>query len=262
MAKVATTIFSSDAALGSAAAREIFMDIQRAGDLGKDYVLGCPGGRSPRSTYRALATFVSESQQDLTHLYIVMMDEYVVQSGSREFHNVDENLHFSCRGFAFREIRDLLNKGLGTSQQIPFNHVLVPVANNPAEYEERLRVLGVDCFLLASGATDGHVAFNGKGTERQALTRVVQLAEETRRDNMGTFPDFNSLSEVPEFGVTVGPETIAAVSRKTLMLLQGSHKREAFRRITTAENYTADWPATIITECASPRIFADTAVSI
>lgn len=256
MAKVATTIFSSDAELGTATAREIFADIQRAGELGKDYVLGCPGGRSPRSTYRALATLVSDSQQDLTHLYIAMMDEYVVQSANQEFHNVDERLHFSCRGFAFREIRDLLNKGLGASQQIPLNHVLVPEANNPAEYEEHLRMLGIDCFLLASGATDGHVAFNGRGTDRQALTRVIRLAEETRRDNMGTFPDFNSLSEVPAFGVTVGPETIAAVSRKTLMLLQGSHKREAFRRITAAENYSADWPATIITECAAPRIFA------
>lgn len=262
MPKAATTIFPNDTALGRAAAHEIFDDIQRAYQLGKVYVLGCPGGRSPRSTYQALATLVSTSRQPLNHLFIAMMDEYVMQSPAGAFHNVDEGRHYSCRGFAFREIHDLLNQDLEGSQQIPLNHVLGPEAKSPAEYEALLRELGVDCFLLASGATDGHVAFNGRGTARESVTRVTQLSEETRRDNMGTFPEFRSLSEVPEFGVTVGPETIAAVSRKTIMLLQGDHKREAFQRITSADNYDTDWPATIISECAAPKVFADAASSI
>ncbi len=257
MAKVEATVFSSDAELGRAAAREIFEGIRQAADMGRDYVLGCPGGRSPRSTYHALASMAAASQQSLRHLFIAMMDEYVVPSPTGEMHNVDEALHFSCRGFASREIRDLLNISLDAHLQIPYDHVLVPNARRPLDYEEHLRDIGVNCFLLASGTTDGHVAFNGRGTARGAVTRVTQLAYETRRDNLSTFPQFNSLSEVPDFGVTVGPQTIVAVSAKTIMLLQGSHKREAYQHIATAEDYTPDWPATIISECAAPKIFVD-----
>lgn len=261
MSKAGITIFAADAELGQAAAHEIFDGIQDSEKQGRNYVLGCPGGRSPRSTYRALATLVSAKKQSIRHLYIAMMDEYAVELPDGEFQNVDANSHFSCRGFAFREIRDVLNEGLELNLQLPYEHVLVPDAADPEAYEDQLRALGVDCFLLASGATDGHVAFNGKGTKRSSTTRVTALAEETRRDNMHTFPDFKSLEEVPTYGVTVGPATIASISKKAIMLLQGEHKREAFRRISSAERYDPNWPATIIIECHNPQIFADSNVT-
>ena len=45
------------------------------------------------------------------------------------------------------------------------------------------------------------------------------------------------------------------------MLLQGRHKQLAFQRITATEKYQEDWPATIITECRNPLIFADEAAA-
>lgn len=257
MARAEIIVFPTDAELGAAAAQEIFEGIRAAEKMGKKYVLGCPGGRSPRSTYGALATLVSSARQSINHLHIAMMDEYSVQLPNGEFRNVDGRSHFSCRKFAFDEIRDVLNAGLDADLQLPYEQVLVPDAENPAEYESRLRAIGVDCFLLASGASDGHVAFNGRGTSRSATTRVTELAEETRRDNMHTFPEFRSLVEVPKFGVSVGPETIASVSKKALMLLQGEHKQEAYRRISSAHSYQSDWPATIILECLNPQILVD-----
>ncbi len=257
MARAEIIVFPTDAELGAAAAQEIFDGIRDAEKMGKKYVLGCPGGRSPRSTYGALASLVSSARQSINHLHIAMMDEYAVQLPNCEFRNVDKASHFSCRKFAFEEIRDVLNAGLDADLQLPKEQVLVPDAENPEEYEIRLRAIGVDCFLLASGASDGHVAFNGRGTPRSATTRVTTLAEETRRDNMHTFPEFKSLMEVPEFGVSVGPETIASVSKKAIMLLQGEHKREAFRRISSTPSYLPDWPATIIVECLNPQVFVD-----
>jgi glucosamine-6-phosphate deaminase len=251
------TIFYADEELGVAAARVIFSGIQSNYSSKEKYVLGCPGGRSPRSTYRALAKLVSTAQQSLRHVFIAMMDEYVWQSPDGQFTNVDENSHFSCRKFAFHEIRDLLNQGLAPEFQLPYEQVLVPDAQKPTEYEDLLRNLGVDCFLLASGATDGHVAFNGRGTDRNATTRITSLSEETRTDNRQTFPNFTSLADVPKFGVTIGPETIASVSKKTIMLLQGEHKAMAFDRIAAASRYDSDWPATIIVECQDPQIFVD-----
>ena len=257
MARVEITVFPTDADLGAAAAQEIFEGIRDAEKMGRKYVLGCPGGRSPRSTYSALASLVSTSRQSINHLHIAMMDEYAVQLPNGEFRNVDERSHFSCRRFAFDEIRNVLNAGLETDLQLPYEQVHVPDAIRPEEYESQLRALGVDCFLLASGASDGHVAFNGRGTSRTATTRVTTLSEETRRDNMHTFPEFNSLAEVPNFGVSVGPETIASVSKRAIMLLQGEYKRKAFQRISSAPNFDPNWPATIIAECQNPHIFVD-----
>ncbi len=257
MAKVQTRIFTTDYELGLAAATEIFSGVKNALAQSRNYVLGCPGGRSPRSTYRALAKIVSTEQISLEHLYIAMMDEYVLQQSDNEYRNVNPESHFSCRGFAMHEIREILNTGLAPDKHLPYEHILVPDAKNPAAYEDQMQSLQVDCFLLASGASDGHVAFNGRGTEGSATTRITALAEETRRDNMHTFPAFNSLSEVPTFGVTVGPGTIAKCSKSAIMLLQGEHKQEAFRRINSAQQYEIDWPATIVTECENPQIFAD-----
>lgn len=257
MPKITPTIFENDTELGRAAAEFILSGIQAAQMAGETYVLGCPGGRSPRSTYRALAGLIARDQVSIKHLVIAMMDEYVIGTDPTNFVNVGSDSHFSCMRFAFLEIRDLLNAGLSPESQQPIEQVLIPDAQNPQNYEDLLQKIGVDCFLLASGATDGHVAFNCRGTDRNATTRVAALSDETRLDNLQTFPDFAALSEVPKFGVTVGPGTIAAISKSAIALLQGEHKALAFRRISNVDRYDPDWPASIITECNFPQIFAD-----
>ena len=69
--------FPTAEALGDALAREILDGIDDAGRRGGRYVLGCPGGRSARSTYQALARLAQGT--DLRHVVIVMMDEYLVE---------------------------------------------------------------------------------------------------------------------------------------------------------------------------------------
>ena len=76
--------FADEEELGAALAQEI---VEIAPSL-----LGCPGGRSLVSTYRALAS----SGADLSRTTIVMMDEYVPVP--------PPTAHYSCRGFALREI--------------------------------------------------------------------------------------------------------------------------------------------------------------
>ena len=74
-------------------------------------------------------------------------------------------------------------------------------------------------FILASGASDGHIAFNPSGSDRTSRSRIVPLAEATRLDNMATFPDFTAIDEVPLFGVTVGIDTIAGESKAATMIV-------------------------------------------
>jgi glucosamine-6-phosphate deaminase len=117
---------------------------------------------------------------------------------------------------------------------------------------------GVDLFVLATGATDGHIGFNPPGSPAHSRTRVVKLAEPTRRDNLHTFPTFgHRLDRVPKYGVTVGIGTIRDLSKRAVMVAHGAHKADAVERVAAADGYEPQWPATVLVECAQPGLFVD-----
>ena len=187
--------------------------------------------------YAALARL----KVDLRHVTLVMMDEYFVASPA--------NYPWSCQTF----VRQQMNFGAG--------EIWFPDPGDPPAYDRRIADAGgIDLFLLASGATDGHVAFNSTGSPRESRTRIVPLSEETRRDNLQTSPSFGSLENVPRHGVTVGIATIAE-AREAIMALTGSSKRLTLQRILAASTYDPAWPATVIHECAGREIVADAAAA-
>ncbi|MFV0427736.1 MAG: 6-phosphogluconolactonase [Beutenbergiaceae bacterium] len=242
-----TTIheFEDAAALGRALATVIADDIQQRLPQTGRYILGCPGGRTPTSTYAALAQEVAARQLDLSGLIIAMMDDYVRWDGHRWQH-IDIEAHNSCRKFAYQQIQAVLNAEIPAEHAIGKDNVWFPDPADPAAYDDRLRAAGgIDFFLLASGAGDGHVAFNPPGSPVTSGTRIVALAEQTRRDNLHTFPQFAGLDEVPTHGVTVGIATISEFSRAAAMILIGANKREAFAHLTAGTTYDPQWPATV-----------------
>ena len=82
-------VFADSEELGRALAAEV---TELARDEPGRFLLGCPGGRSLASTYRAL---------DLRGIVAVMMDEYLVNGSA-----APADAHFSCRAFAERELAD------------------------------------------------------------------------------------------------------------------------------------------------------------
>jgi glucosamine-6-phosphate deaminase len=219
--------------LGRALAGEI-LDAYAVSD--ERFLLGCPGGRSLVSTYRALAA----RRADLWRLVVVMMDEYV---------GAPADAHYSCHGFALRELAAPL--GLREGQ------IWLPDADDPAAYDARIAEAGgVDLFLLASGASDGHVAFVRPGSSRGGRTAVVALAETTRRDNLATFPAFASVEEVPTHGVSVGLGTIAA-ARALRLVLHGADKRAAASRLLAVDAFDPEWPASIVHDHPDAEIWVD-----
>jgi len=250
-------ILADDEEVGNYAARLIFDEIVKTAHEKKPFVLGCPGGRTPRSTYKALARMVKENQLDISHVKIVMMDEYLIENSDGTLSNCDPSAHYSCAGFAKNEIWEILNSGVPVTSQIDLHNVFHPEAQNPDLYEEFLKNNRVNIFLMATGGSDGHVAFNPPGTPREARTRIAKLADETRQDNLGTFPDFKNIDEVPRFGVTVGPATMVDYSELVIMEIIGSHKHLAFEHITSAKSYQSDWPSTIVRDCTNYLILAD-----
>jgi glucosamine-6-phosphate deaminase len=231
-------VFADAGALGERLADEIVDAYDGAAD--RRLLLGCPGGRSLRTTYRAFA----RRRRALDRLVVVMMDEYVVDGTA-----APADAHYSCRRFASEELARPL--GLADEQ------VWLPDPGDPAAYDERIAAAGgIDVFLLASGASDGHVAFVPPGSPRHGRTAVVALADTTRRDNLATFPQFSSVEEVPRHGVSVGLGTIAD-ARRVRLVLHGPDKRHAADRLLTLDRFDPSWPASIVHECSDGQIWLD-----
>jgi glucosamine-6-phosphate deaminase len=224
-------------------------------------VIGCPAGRTPRTTYAALARLAREDALDLSRLEVVMMDEYVVEAAGG-FAYCPPDAPYSCRRFAERELRAVLNAGLPPERQLPAAQIHFPSPQAPEAYEDAIATLGgVDLFLLAAGASDGHVAFNPPGSALDSPTRILALAESTRSDNLATFPTFRGLDEVPRFGLTVGLGTIRTHSRAVLLLLLGEQKRYALARTRALAEFDPAWPASVVRACKDARIVADAAAA-
>jgi glucosamine-6-phosphate deaminase len=249
-------VFSSAEELGDAVAERLLLRIEEARRAGARFLLGCPTGRTPRPVYAAMARRLSATAQDLGRLVLVMMDEYLVPGGGGlEYAPAAEP--WSCRHFARVEIAERLNAALPPKHRLRDEAIWFPDPREPAAYDARIAEAGgIDFFMLASGASDGHVGFNPPGSPRRSLTRIIALSEETRRDNLQTFPAFGTLDRVPGHGVSVGIDTIAS-AKEAAMLVWGGGKRLTLSRMLRADRYEPEWPATVIHECAGREILAD-----
>jgi glucosamine-6-phosphate deaminase len=233
--------------LGDAVARRIVDQLETAGRA----VIGFPAGRSATPVAAALGRLTG--QRSMNGLQVVMMDEYVTRQADR-WELLSPQTPHSCIGWAQRNLLGPL--GLGA------DNLITPDPNEPEAFREQILELGgIDLFLLASGQGDGHVALNGPGTPVDAPTRVVELPDSTRRDNVSTFPNLQSLADVPAYGVTIGTAELAELSHSAVMLLWGSHKARAFDRIRQADRYDPLWPATIVHVCRNAFIYADEAAA-
>ena len=220
-------------ALGAALAGEV---LERYEASDGPFLLGCPGGRSLRSTYRALAGW----RPRLDRLVVVMMDEYA---------GAPPDAHHSCARFAREEIASPLG--------VPAERVWLPDPDDPVSYDARIEDAGgIDVFLLASGASDGHVSFLPPGSPRDGRTSVVELALSTRRDNVATFPEFASADDVPARGISVGLATIAA-ARSLRLVLHGADKRGSWRRLRALDTFDPEWPVSIVHDHPDAVIHVD-----
>ena len=253
-APLAPRVFEGEQELGRALASRIVDGVREAGQERRNYLLGCPGGRSPLSTYRAIPEVASERSVDLSPLVVVMMDDYVIPTRPGYAH-VPIEAHYSCRRFAIEEIGKPLAHLPGAPK---VDRIWIPDPADPGAYDRCIaNAGGIDLFLLASGASDGHIGFNPAGSPRDSITRIVELSTPTRTDNLRTFPEFQSVDDVPTHGVTVGIRTIAELSRSAVMVCLGAEKRLAAERISSADQYDPSWPATIISEIPDAQLWID-----
>jgi glucosamine-6-phosphate deaminase len=254
-------VFPDPVLLGRRAARLIADGIIEARAARRPFLLGCPSGRSPRTTYQSLAELVRVEDLDLSHVVVVLMDDYLVRSPDGQLVHEDARAAHSCIRFGREEIVRPLTAAAGPGHGVAEDNLWVPDPADPGGYDRRIADAGgIDVFLLASGAGDGHVAFNAPGSPADSVTRVVELPDSTRRDNLATFESFGGrLERVPTHGVTVGIDTIRSRSASTIMLIHGRDKGRAAQRLLGALDYDPSWPATVLAACRRPRLFLDQA---
>ncbi|MCC7054425.1 MAG: 6-phosphogluconolactonase [Gemmatimonadaceae bacterium] len=247
--------------IGTLVAGRILAGIAEAAREGRRYLLGLPTGRTPRPVYAAMAAQLARTPQSLAHVTLVMMDEYLVEEDGGYAYALEPGAP-SCHEFTRTEIVDQLNAALpGAGAHLREASVWYPDPRDPADYDAQIEAAGgIDFFLLASGASDGHVAFNPPGSARDSRSRVVELSEETRRDNLLTFPALGTLADVPRYGVTVGIATIAD-AREAVMVAWGKGKQETVQWMRATSTYEPGWPATVIHECRRAGLLVDRAAA-
>lgn len=260
MSKAPIRIFPTPDAIGEELAGRLLSRIERARIASRRFLLGWPTGRSPKPLVAAMARRLAKTPQDLSHVVFVMMDEYLVSVGD-ELRYAPADALWSCHYFVRVDIAEPLNGALPEAFRVPAPSIWFANPANPAEYDSRIEAAGgIDYFILASGASDGHVAFNQPGSPRDSRTRIIPLAEQMRRDNLQTFPTFGTLDTVPRHGISVGIETIVR-SREAAMIAFGEGKRLTVERMRAASRYEPDWPATLVHELAACEVFCDEAAS-
>ena len=251
-------IFKDEKTLSITLAKEILLTLKNK----KKLILGCPGGRSLKKTYYYLGILSFKYKISLDKLSLIMMDEYVFKKNNK-YYLVEPSKHYSCLKFSKNVIKRRLNYKKNKMNSLKEKNILFPSILNPKNYDILIRKLGgIDLFLLASGSSDGHVAFNNIYSKINQKTHITKLSLQTRKDNMRTFPQFNHINEVPKFGITVGLNPIASLSKSAILVLTGKEKRTAYQKISNSTKYDHTWPASIVHSCKKSKIYIDKKVKL
>jgi glucosamine-6-phosphate deaminase len=184
-----------------------------------------PTGSTPLSLYKELVN----RQLDWSTTTTFNLDEYVhntIQEQSYRYY-MDDNL--------FKHIN------------IDDDNTYFP--GDTAIWPEMDYGIGVDLCLLGIGG-NGHIAFNEPGSSFESETRMVDLTEETIKDNSRFFP---TIDDVPTQAVTMGLKSIMS-SKKIILMANGEHKLNILNVAMNGE-VTEDVPASILQKHNNVQVY-------
>lgn len=208
--------------------------------------LGLPTGNTPTGMYEELVRKHREEGLDFSRVTTFNLDDYV---GLTPDHPAS---------FAAYIKNNLLN------------HVNINPANAHwpetggapeaacTAYEEAIRQAGGLGLVILGIGTNGHIAFNEPGTSFATRTHVARLADNTRRI-AAAGGAFASLDEVPEYGITMGIQTITDAQR-VILLASGASKADAVAAAVTGP-VTEDMPASVLQRHPNATFIVDEAAA-
>lgn len=185
-------------------------------------------GSSPTRSYDLLAERKRKEPEMFKHLRILKLDEWM-------------GLEMSDQGSCETYLRRHLIEPLDISEDRYFS--FRSDAKDPQAECRRMRIIlaqqgRIDLSILGIG-TNGHLAMNEPDDELMPGPHVAKLSESSLHHPMIRH------SKVPvRYGLTFGMADLIH-SRRILLLLSGSHKRAAMRRLMT-EKITTHFPASLL----------------
>ena len=194
-----------------------------------DAVLLLPTGTTPLGMYRRLVELHAEGELSFAQVAFFNLDEYV---GLTPDHPASYHVYMS-ENFYGRIDADPVRV------HVPDGSAPDPEAEGE-RYEAAIREAGgADLCVLGIGR-NGHIGFNEPGAPFESRTRVVRLAESTRRVNAADFEG----NRTPEKAITVGMVTISE-AREVLLLASGTNKAAAVAAAIEGE-VSEDVPASML----------------
>ncbi|MGM0578632.1 MAG: glucosamine-6-phosphate deaminase [Myxococcota bacterium] len=228
-------------AVDRALASEIARLIHARRAEGRPCVLGLATGHTPTGVYRELVRLHRDEGLSFADVITFNLDEY---AGLSPEHPA------SFRAWMQRVLFERVDVDPGATH-VPRGDAPDPEAEC-RRYEALLREAGgVDLQVLGLGR-NGHVGFNEPGSPVDSRTRVVTLAETTRRVNARDFPDD---TPVPDRALTMGVETILE-ARRLRVIAFGEHKADAVRHLVESEPEPA-WPCSLLRGHDDLRVLCD-----
>ena len=142
-----------------------------------------------------------------------------------------------------------MRKNLFDRTNIYPNHSHFPFRPFSAFEDKIVGSMGIDLCILGIG-TNGHIAFNEPGSSFQSRTRVVNLDEQTIKDNSRFF---DSIDDVPTQAITMGLGTIME-SKKIVLMVNGIKKKSILNQAMFG-TITEDIPASILQEHKNVKVY-------
>jgi glucosamine-6-phosphate deaminase len=207
----------------------------------KNLVLGLATGGTPLGLYSELIRMHKEEKLDFSQVKTFNLDEYL---------GLDPDNEQSYHYFMFHNFFNYVN--------IDKKNVHIPdgKAKDPKafciEYERLIKEAGgIDLQILGIGS-NGHIAFNEPGSPIDSRTRVVDLSEQTIKDNTRFF---KNESEVPRKAISMGIGTIME-AKKIILLASGKNKADAIAK-TVEGKPTEEVPASLLQKHPDVTIIID-----
>lgn len=192
-------------------------------------ILGLATGSSPIGTYQNMIKDHKENGTSYKNVHTVNLDEYV---GLTADHNQSYAYFMRTNLFDGLDI-DLKNTNLpcGSAKDLQaecdrYNALL-------ENYKQDVQVLGL--------GSNGHIGFNEPNTPFDSVTHLVDLTENTIKDNSRLFA---SIDEVPRQALSMGIKNIMN-AKSILMVVSGKNKAEAVKGMVKGE-ITPALPASVL----------------
>ncbi len=207
-------------------------------------VLGLATGSSPIGTYDNMVKDHLENGTSYKNVRTVNLDEYVSLSADH-----DQSYAYFMRKNLFDRVDiDLANTNLPSG--------VAPDAQAECDrYNALLDTMKQDIQLLGLGS-NGHIGFNEPGTPFGSVTHLVDLTENTIKDNSRLFDNIN---DVPRQALSMGIKNIMQAD-SILMVVSGANKADAVYGMVKGD-VTPDLPASVLQLHPNVTIVCDKAAA-